>query len=148
MTSQASTDREALAITAALLGQGRYLHATAVALTVAGVLAAAVQPSSTMAAAAGICICILAIETYFAVRVGHDARLLLRMEECARSDALDLVAFDKGLAAAGLASARHPTRGLTERLRGALRLFKRQAALVALIMGTLACSAFVHWRLA
>ncbi len=148
MIAQSPIDREALAITAALLGQGKYLHATALALTMTGVLAAAVQPSSAMTIAAGVCVCILAAETYCAVRVGHDARLLLRMEECVRVDALDLAAFDEGLATAGLASVRHPTRDLTERLQGALRLFKRQAMLVALIMGALACSLFIHWGLA
>jgi hypothetical protein len=113
----------ALGATAALLRQGSVLHLTTLALMIPTVLG----PGGWLALVA---IGIVACETWFALRVGLDARLFARLAEEARDGRLDLAAFDAGLVESGLLGSPPPNRSVAARVAGALRLLKVQGALV------------------
>lgn len=127
----------ALAAAAALLDQGRLVHGMSRVLTIAGLLAG---PATLMlghklsSAACGFALLVAVVgfaETWFAVRVGIDARLMRHLAEIAASGPLDLDAFDQGMQGAGLVKAPTPGRNLEDRLAGARRLLSRQSAVFA-----------------
>jgi hypothetical protein len=118
-----SQDR-ALGATAALLRQGSVLHLTTLALMVPTVV---IGPSVGLAI---VSVGIVACETWFALRVGLDARLFERLAEEARDGTLDLAAFDAGLVEAGLLESLPPNRTVRGRVAGAVGLLKLQAGLV------------------
>ncbi len=138
-------EREAVAITAALLKQGRTLHISAMALIVLIGATALTQATMFALAATTFAFVLFAIETYLAVRVGLDAELFARLAEKIDRGELNLEALDQGLTATGLAQKPQSVRGLEERAAGARRLFKRQGAVLLLIFGTAACSAASKW---
>jgi len=98
------------------------------------------QVNAVLALAAGSC---FAIETYFAVRAGLDARVLSRFADKTLTGGVDLEAFDKGLRSAGLVKASPPPRSLDQRMAASLDLFRRQSFATA-GAALLAAAIFFH----
>ena len=141
-------DTEVIAITAALLEQGRTLHLSAAALTSATVIAVLLHPSAIGLLTVAIALALFAAETYLAMRVGLDARLFTRFSKQADLGSLDLQAFDRGMEIIGHATKSLPTRNLGDRASGAQRLLKMQSVLLLMIMATVGCAGAVAWGLA
>lgn len=125
-------EEEALAAAASLLRQGRTVHLATLIFMVLVFIAAIFRPGPETIAAAVAALLIGGAETYFAARVGLDGRIFARMEKHAANGRLDLSAFDEGMLLAGLVTAIPPERNLETRIAGAVRLFRRQAALAGL----------------
>jgi len=127
-----------LAAMAALLDQGHLVHGLSRVLTLAGLLAgpvALILGHKLSPAACGVALLVALVglaETWFAVRVGIDAKLMRHLAEVAAAGPLDLAAFDEGMRRAGLVKAPTPGRDLDDRMTGAWRLLSRQAAFFAL----------------
>ncbi len=130
MTTERARE-ECFASVAALLRQGRAIHAAALAFALVTTVAA-LRAATPQGFALSFVACLLvATETWFATRVGLDASLFARLADQARDGRLDMDAFDEGLLLAGLAKSPRPGREAAERVRGAQALFARQAAATA-----------------
>ena len=123
-------DRAACLIAASLLARGATLHRLAVILAVLALLAAASlaelhpQAAAYGVFAAGLAALILLCETYLALRTAFDADLFRGLA----TGALDLATLDAGLQRVYALPAEKLGRPLDQRLDGARRLLKLQAA--------------------
>jgi len=144
MTHETRIDAEAAFACAALLAQGRKLHALSQVLTgIALFTLATVHPLRLPSQiAVGTSLSLGFVALYFASRVGLDQQLMQRLATQADDGRLDLGALDAGLALAGLRPAAATTRALRDRIAGATRLLRNQAIatvvqFLALVAGTI-----------
>lgn len=130
MSDADAATRQALA--GALLGQGGSVHLFSCALTissVAGLGLVSVLPGAPASPALLLCSALLGVaETYFAVRVGFDAAIF----RLAARGAADWDGVDRGLASLGLVAPAGVPRSEESRVKGALRLLRRQVLAAAL----------------
>ncbi len=133
MTRETRIDAEAAFACAALLEQGRKLHALSLMLTgIALFMLVTVHPlRSPHHIVVGSVILLGVVALYFASRVGLDQRLMRRLATQADDGQLDLGDFDAGLTLAGLRAAAATTRPLGYRIAGATRLLRNQAIATA-----------------
>jgi hypothetical protein len=141
--SDPNADEASLAVAAALLDQGRALHLASAALTLAASVPAPAAPGVGGALLAIAALMTFGTESWFAARVGLDARLFHRLA----AGTLDLGALDQGLVNVGLLGAEPAPRSVIARIHGARRLFVVQACLVA-VQAAVAGLAFARLLLA
>lgn len=129
MTPEDRIGAEAAFACAALLEQGAKLQALSLALTGLAVYAALGPPPGRpqWQAMLGLSLAFGVVALYFAIRVGLDRRLMLRLARQADGGKLDLAAFDGGLSLAGLRPPAAAPRALGDRIAGATRLLRNQA---------------------
>jgi hypothetical protein len=119
-------ERHQLAITAALLDQGRLIHHASLLISAIALLTTALlaEPSVIF----GIAFLLLfALELYLAIRIAFDARLFASLATDACVDAH----FDSAMRALALLSQSKVGRDWTTRCRGARHLFHAQALVLA-----------------
>ena len=127
--SAVADERALAAVTADLLRQGGSVHAASVGLTVVAALGIAllaaqqVRPWSLAGMSAALLLGL--IETWLAVRVGFDRRILQRLAGAA-GEFLEPSQFDRTLVALGLGRSDIPARPMTDRVRGCARLLRAQ----------------------
>ena len=127
--SDVADERALAAVTADLLRQGGSVHAASVGLTVVAGLGIAllaaqqVRPWSLAGMSAALLLGL--IETWLAVRVGFDRRILQRLAGAA-GEFLEPSQFDRTLVALGLGRSDIPARPMTDRVRGCARLLRAQ----------------------
>ncbi|HJQ57612.1 MAG TPA: hypothetical protein VJ890_11930 [Vineibacter sp.] len=130
----ASDERSEAAVAADLLAHGASVHLLSAALTVAAVVAtlalAITLPNRVAMALASLAAVAGIAETWFALRVGFDARIFRRLSRGADADGFAVSSFDASMAALGLMPAGKAGRPIAERARGAMRLLGRQVALL------------------
>ncbi|MCW5747367.1 MAG: hypothetical protein KIT36_14360 [Alphaproteobacteria bacterium] len=132
--SDAKTDARAEAAVAAdLLSYGALLHRLSLPLTVVGALAmpllALAQPSRPAMALASLVVVAGLAELWFAARVAFDACAFQRLARGDEADGLTATDFDAAMGALGLVPVDKAGRPVADRVRGAMRLLARQAAL-------------------
>lgn len=145
MTRETRIDAQAAFACAALLEQGRKLHALSLLLSGAALLMLVIGHNpigSPRNIVVGPVILLGLVALYFAGRVGLDEKLMQRLATQADGGELDLGAFDAGLTLAGLRPAAATPRALGDRIAGATRLLRNQAIatvaqLLALVAGTI-----------
>jgi len=132
------SEREVLASTAALLGQGERIDWISRALMVTAFAALAAfgvfdvnKPATAMLLASSVLIGVA--ELYLAIRVGFDAAVFQRMADAPAAP--DFAKLDGALTVLGLLATGKAGRPLAQRTNGTCRLFRYQAGLaVAQIM--------------
>jgi hypothetical protein len=128
------SEREVLAITAALLDQGKRIDWISRALIVTALAALAAfgvfdvnKPGTAVLLASSALIGVA--ELYLAIRVGFDAALFRRMADA--PEAPDFAKLDGALTMLGLLAAGKAGRPLGQRTSGTCRLFRYQTGLAA-----------------
>lgn len=132
MNDAVSPPPQEATIAAALLEQGRIVHAASLVLALAVVVVASRHPvggPGVVLAVSGVLF--LMAESYLAIRVGFDARLFAALGD----GRLDLAALDAGLTKFGMLTPAKAGRTLAPRFEGAMRLFRFQT-ICAMLLGT------------
>ena len=137
-SAQTSPAMWAAASCAALLHQGRAVHATALFAFLPACGYALTHTSALAASAAVVALLALLAETYFAIRTGIDAHLFDRLTTDARDLPHAMGDLDRGLEISGLVRP-GTQRQLGERITGAKRLMRNQiVAAVFVVLPSLA----------
>jgi hypothetical protein len=141
MSQIAEDDRALLVVTAELLAQGGLVNRLSLPLTVVALAAglAAALTTGSIPFLAVITLAILAgvAQTYLALRVTFDMRLLRRLAGEEPHEQLDVARFDSACRTLGLMPLRKLGRPIAERARGGIRLLRLQSVACAIQVAAL-----------
>jgi hypothetical protein len=141
MSLPGEDDRALLSVTADLLEQGRHVNRLSLPLTVvalaAALMAALATASIPFLAAVTLAVLAGAAQTYLALRVAFDTRVLRRLAGEEPQGRLDIASFDAACRALGLMPPHKLGRPIAERVRGSIRLLSLQSAACAIQVAAL-----------